>query len=154
MAWPDLSDDVKERVRAMFRPGQGQDEPDWLSASVRDGLDAVKTDVMSSLAGRGYSASQIEAWAAGPGRPLIISTAFFLVAVDSRSDIKEVDGTKVDPPAVLDRRKDIREMMAITDAAGNLIKPDAVLTAGSPVGGRVRTSGETFRTRDGKNRPW
>jgi hypothetical protein len=158
MAWPDYTTDVQDRVKALLRPGAASVDPSWLAPSVADALDTCQTDFISILANRAYSYAQIEAWATGPGKPQVISTAFFLVCIDSRTDIKDEDGVKVEPPAVLDRRKDWTTM-ALVDASGALVPPANAATAGMIQHGNVtyngpQGTGESFRDTTGTNIPW
>jgi len=161
MAWPDYTSDVHDRVKALLRPGVSSVDPAWLAPSIADALATCQTDFTSILAGRAYSAAQIQTWAAGPGKPHVISTAFFLVCVDARTDLKDEDGVKVAPPAVLDRRQDwlADPAMTMTDAAGNVVAPDNASTAGGVLHGLVTYAGrqgrgEAFRYADGCPRPW
>jgi hypothetical protein len=164
MAWPDFTADVMSRVLALLRKGSAEVDPPWLAPSVADALATCQTDFSSILANRAYGADQIDAWAAGPGAPHIVSTAFFLVCIDARADIRDENDVKVEPSAVLDRRlawigtKDT-PALAVIDGSGNLIQPDNAATAGMIQHGNVtyngpQGTGETFRATDGTFIPW
>jgi hypothetical protein len=165
MAWPDLL----ARAEAIFRPGADDVTPDWLTLSATEAIAASKTDVQQALAGRGFSPAQIDAWAGGPGKPLVLQIALFYVATDSRLDIKDAEDMRLAPlpgptgsggrqgPAVLDRRHELRGI-TITDDAGNLILPalDPLNPAANPIGsGRMTRADSVFTDRfTGKFRAW
>jgi len=153
MAWPDVTTDVQARVLALLRPASGQADPAWLAPSIADALLTCQTDFRAILASRGYAPAQQDTWAAGVGRPHVISTAFFLVCIDSRTDIKDADGQKVEPPAVLDRRQDWLTL-AVTDATGAPVPPANLDTAGPVRFGTVDPTGEEFRLVDGTWKKW
>jgi len=153
MAWPDYTVDVNDRVKALLRPSTSAVNPAWLASSVADALATCQTDALAAWVGRGYSYAQVEAWAAGPGKPHLISTAFFLVCIDSRTDLRDENDVKVEPSAVLDRRCDWLTMPMV-DASGNLVDPANVATAGGILFGTVTHDNETFRYSDGTRVPW
>jgi hypothetical protein len=155
MAWPDLVSELTQRAEAITRPGASSPaNAAWLTKSIADALDAAKTDTLSALAGRGYSPAQIEAWASGPGRPVVLSIGLYYVATDSRLDLKGGDEQKdSQPPAVLDRRPALLTM-TITDDTGLPVKPAAVNPESVVAFGRIKSRGETFRREDGSWVKW
>jgi hypothetical protein len=155
MAWPDLVGELTTRAEAITRPGASSPaNAAWLTRSISDALALTKTTVQAALSARGYSGAQAESWASGPGRPVLLSIALYLVSCDSRLDLKAADEQRdSSPPAILDMRPQLATL-AICDDNGDPVAPAALNPASSIAWGRVKSRGETFRNSDGSWKKW